>query len=269
MIFEDMKKALLALLCSFVILTLMSNEGGRANESGPATGAPGESGETCSNFGCHSSGSFNPELGLRLIDSTGTEVGSYRPGNMYTVALNINHTGLPRGYGFQMVCLDHDTLPINNFFDLPLGISEVTLLERQYVEQNRRLPVDSIPLSWMAPESDTVTFYAIGNAVNGNGNPNGDGIASGQFKFARDRSSMVNDLAHSDFRIYPNPVSDLLQVHSKKIISSLQILDFNGRILKRIIARTSINISDLNSGVYLLGVENEKGQMTIRRFLKN
>lgn len=262
-----MKKVITALFIGFTLLSLMSNQRGRATASGPASGAPGENAGTCANAGCHSAGAFNPELRLTLIDSSLNKVEKYIAGESYTVALNIDHSGLPAGYGFQMVCLENETTAINNFFDLPEGTSEVMKLGRQYVEQNRRLPVDSIPLSWIAPESDSITFYAAANAVNGNGNAGGDGTASSQFTFLRDQSSTTENLIQDKVQVYPNPVSNILYIDSPESISELSLYNLEGRQILSSDQET-IDLSRLDAGMYILRLMTVKEHVVTKRIIK-
>ena len=262
-----MKKVITALFIGFTLLSLMSNQRGRANASGPASGAPGENTGTCANAGCHSAGAFNPDLRLTLIDSSLNEVERYIAGESYTVALNIDHSGLPTGYGFQMVCLENETTAINNFFDLPEGTSEVMILGRQYVEQNRRLPIDSIPLSWVAPESDSITFYTAANAVNGNGNPGGDGTASAQFTFLRDQSSTTENLIEDKIQVFPNPVSNVLYIDSPETISELTIYNLQGNKMLSSDQKT-IDLSRIDAGIYLLRVRTARENIVTKRIIK-
>ena len=262
-----MKKVIITLFIGFALFSLMSNQRGRATASGPATGAPGENAGTCANVGCHSAGEFNPELRVSLIDSSLNEVERYIPGQSYTVALNIDHTGLPAGYGFQMVCLENETTAINNFFDFPEGTNEVMVLGRQYVEQNRRLPIDSIPLSWIAPESDSITFFTVANAVNGNGNASGDGTGSGQFTFLRDRSSSVENITQQDITVYPNPVSNILNIESPNAISEIVLFNLNGKQIHSS-SLEKIDLSPLDSGIYLLKVKTQSGNSFTKRIIK-
>lgn len=73
-------------------------------------------------------------------------------------------------------------------------------------------------------------------------------------------------------KIFPNPASDLVMINSSSPLNTIQLLDVNGRIIKVIDANQasefSIEISDLNSGVYILNIKTENG-MTSKRFVKN
>ncbi|NNF20533.1 MAG: hypothetical protein HKN67_01220, partial [Saprospiraceae bacterium] len=96
-----MKQSILVLVVVFGLIGLMSNSGGRGLVGGPATTAPGESGQFCGSTGCHSSGSFSPKLDIVINNSDGEIVNEYIPGEEYTVSVEINAVGNPSRYGFQ------------------------------------------------------------------------------------------------------------------------------------------------------------------------
>ena len=124
----------------------------------------------------------------------------YIPGDDYTVVIDIDHTGNPAGYGFQIVSLqDSDDTGINNFSNFPAQTSDVLINERQYVEHNDRLGSPTIELSWTAPEAGTgdITFYAAGNAVNGNGGTSGDTADTSRFSIREEIVSSTNSFVQN------------------------------------------------------------------------
>jgi hypothetical protein len=72
-----------------------------------------------------------------------------------------------------------------------------------------------------------------------------------------------NNFAHKtndDFRVYPNPTSDVLNIVSSNI-QSISLSDLKGRILKTFTPnKQSISLADMAAGVYLLTVVNTKGE---------
>ena len=265
-----MKKYLLFAFLILGILSMVSFQSGWGAGSGPGTTAPGESGATCMQGGCHASGNFEPSLDVFLIDSDGNHTDKYLPGESYTVSLKINHTGIPAGYGFQMVCLTmNDDAAINNFSDLPTDVGEVTLLGRQYVEQTRRLPVDSISMNWTAPaaETGTVIFYAAGNAVNGNGSPSGDGATIGNFLFQEDVPSSTKDIFSNSLGLYPNPANQLITIPSSLQVSGYQVYDLSGRSVLNG-AENVVDISTVDRGTYIIQVTDTNGELYAERFVK-
>jgi len=77
---------------------------------------------------------------------------------------------------------------------------------------------------------------------------------------------------HSSFSIHPNPANDFvtISVDESLIGSALTITDVTGRVIineKLKMINSSLSLSDLSSGVYLVSVANGKGKMT-RKLVK-
>lgn len=69
--------------------------------------------------------------------------------------------------------------------------------------------------------------------------------------------------------IYPNPVNDLLTISSINELKFIQILDLNGRIvLEEELSKNSIDLSQLQAGIYTCVVETNKG-LSIQKLVKN
>ncbi|MEQ3662892.1 MAG: T9SS type A sorting domain-containing protein, partial [Flavobacterium sp.] len=90
--------------------------------------------------------------------------------------------------------------------------------------------------------------------------------------FTVDQLLSSNSFTESSFRVYPNPVNDILTiVNELSSNSKLTIVDINGRIVKQVSSSTSltsINVSDLNSGIYFVNIETEEGKST-KKIIKN
>ncbi len=270
-----MKYIVSLFIFSGLSLIFLSNSGGRGTVSGsPATTSPGESGQFCGSAGCHASGNFSPELEVKLVDDQGNAVAAYDPGETYQVNLIINHTGTPLGHGFQIVCLDSDANAINQWGTLPGGIQKVNLLGRDYVEHSFPLSLDTIPISWNAPEAGTgdITFYAAGNAVNLNGSPSGDGADTVRMTFTENVTSSLDNpaLLASHARVFPNPVQDIFHLDSKKSVLKIEVYDMTGKPVRvsRVADKSYILGTDL-PGVYVLVLSYVDGQYEVMRIVKN
>ncbi len=72
--------------------------------------------------------------------------------------------------------------------------------------------------------------------------------------------------------IYPNPANDVLNITSElATIQTVSVVDLNGRTVKQVELNktySQINVSDLNSGVYMLNIQTEEGK-TVKKFVKN
>lgn len=265
-----MKKYLPLFMIIGLGLIFTSNRFGRAAVSGqPATGAPGETGQTCASVGCHFQGTFEPEVSITLLDEDGNSTDMYLSGKDYTVVLNMSAAGAA-GYGFQMVSLkDSDNTGVDGFKDLPDFVQEAPVLERQYVEQNDIITQEEVVLGWTAPASNSgsVTFYAAVNAVDESMSPAGDGAIAITQTFQEDPASSTFDISNLQIELYPNPAIDRLVIGNLDGIQKATILDMSGKELLSSYD-SEINIQSLNSGLYIVRVTNSEGQVETKKFVK-
>lgn len=105
-----------------------------------------------------------------------------------------------------------------------------------------------------------------------NGGPTGaNSDYIGVDSFSVDRSLSSDSFFKNNFSIYPNPVNNVLNISMKNelTITKVVITDINGRIvIADSSAISSLNISDLSSGLYLLSIETNEGKGTAK-FVKN
>lgn len=77
---------------------------------------------------------------------------------------------------------------------------------------------------------------------------------------------------NSEMEVYPNPVSDVLNVKHSKGISSMNISNVMGQSVMNLQdirnEHASIDISELSNGMYILSVTDEKGQAHSSKILK-
>lgn len=68
--------------------------------------------------------------------------------------------------------------------------------------------------------------------------------------------------------LFPNPVRNILNIKSSISINSYQITDMTGReLVNNTVANNSIDVSNLNSGIYFIKASTEKGDI-INKFIK-
>ncbi len=75
----------------------------------------------------------------------------------------------------------------------------------------------------------------------------------------------------TNISIYPNPAKDLLTIQAGSDINAVTIYDLQGKTIHSIDSnseKVSINISDLNNGVYFLKITTEKGE-EVKKIIKN
>ena len=151
------------------------------------TGAPGEqSNEVCAD--CHTGGNYGPVVEmLTIYDNTGTAVSSYVPGDTYSVTLELMGSNNPVAFGFQMTALDDSANNAGSWLNLPTGIQESISIadtinnNRVYIEHSQPSVAGSFAVNWQAPAAGTgdVTFYFVGNLVDGQNGAGGDNGGSG------------------------------------------------------------------------------------------
>ena len=84
--------------------------------------------------------------------------------------------------------------------------------------------------------------------------------------------SSIHDIADEKISIYPNPVSDILNVISESSnvkINAASIYNIDGKLMLRNTKNLSIDVSSLASGVYILKVEDMSSNSLIKVFVKN
>jgi len=72
----------------------------------------------------------------------------------------------------------------------------------------------------------------------------------------------VTDEAYADIEFFPNPASDFITINSSKEIEEIELFDFTGKRLRKLSIKNKsaqVNVSDINSGVYLLKLTTSKG----------
>jgi hypothetical protein len=82
----------------------------------------------------------------------------------------------------------------------------------------------------------------------------------------------VDSYTNNEFRIYPNPTKDLLNIKfnaSETQISSVEIFDMLGRqIMKSDVASENISVQSLNKGTYIILLKDAEGKSYAQKFIK-
>lgn len=248
-----MKQNVCTLIAGMAIWMLFLNSSsgyGSVNDEG-ITGAPGDemngaNPKTCQY--CHSSGAFGPpSMTIQFLDSTATNVvTSYLPNKLYVVRVTITAgSGTPTGYGFQMIDIrKSNNANLKGFLPTTqqnMGIQVTTLMKnaRQYAEHNRRNTSNRFDVKWRAPATNglgIVTFYAAGNAVNGNSDSSGDGTTFKNAELSEGRVSTRDIDENIHFSLSSNLITEGV---------SLNLLSLDTRLLQ-------VRITDLSGRTVLL-----------------
>lgn len=74
-----------------------------------------------------------------------------------------------------------------------------------------------------------------------------------------------------DSKIYPNPTSEILNVISPQVISAYFVTDYAGRNVKEEVVNSKkfeIKLGNLQSGHYILNIEDKDGNRSSQKFIK-
>ena len=117
---------------------------------------------------------------------------------------------------------------------------------------------------WIDLASETA-FYAIAQGKN----VNGEWGEITKVEFVTSMESTA-ELVDNNFNIYPNPVKDKLYIETEEEVEEVVVYDIFGRrqVTETPSHQGSIDISELNSGVYFVKIKTENGEV-VKRFIKN
>jgi hypothetical protein len=166
-------------ICSVVAFFFAaSNSSVFAFSSGPndgLTGAPGEG--NCTQ--CHFGNSLNASGGTLVLGVPGT----YLPGEMYDIVVDLSRSGQSR-WGFEMTALNGSGARAGTFAKADGNTQVSNANSKQYIKQTAPGSASGTrdknqwTFKWTAPTNDVgpITFYAAGNAANGDFGTSGDYI---------------------------------------------------------------------------------------------
>jgi len=89
------------------------------------------------------------------------------------------------------------------------------------------------------------------------------------FKITGDVASSVQDNLFSEsITVYPNPSFEVLNIKTNTQIKSVSLFDYLGKQVYSQQNKTAINISSLNNGIYILKIEDAKGNIAFKKVIK-
>ena len=85
----------------------------------------------------------------------------------------------------------------------------------------------------------------------------------------KDYPLSILDFTLNNIAIYPNPVSDQLNIYSENVvIETVAIYSMNGKkVVEELTETNSIDVSTLSKGIYFIEVSSEYGK-TVKKFIK-
>ena len=133
--------------------------------------------------------------------------------------------------------------------------------------------------NWIAPVagSGNSILYGAFVAANGNGTNSGDQVFLTNLLIQENLAAGIMDIVNNadSWNVYPNPATDKITIESLDAnaeMKSLELYDITGKLIKSINYETislsqSIDIADLQSGVYVLNIQTDKNRI-IKKFIK-
>lgn len=268
-------------LASVTLLCIYGNASGPGQvQSTDRTGSPLSPG-SCNDTGCHSGGSFGTSVDIKVLSGE-TEITAYQPGELYQLVIEINTTSDPAEYGFQAVALSgDDNVNAGSFGTAPSGSQIISINNRDYFEHASPRASAVATIEWTAPATGTgdVSFFAAGNAVDGNNTNSGDQSAAATLVLPEESPSGTADrLVDLSVDIFPNPASELLRINlngERSMELQLYLINMLGQTVRHseiglrsgVVTSQELDISDLPRGNYFLQVRDQDKTMA-RKIVK-
>jgi hypothetical protein len=104
-------------------------------------------------------------------------------------------------------------------------------------------------------------------------------LSAGEYRLYSDKklpafkelaTSISNKVSNSVINIYPNPVTNRLQINSKELIQRVELFSVDGKMIRDVIANVNIlnmRIDDLYPGLYFLKIKTS-GQLFTEKIVK-
>jgi hypothetical protein len=221
------------------------------------TGAPDET--TCQQSGCHNGGSF-----------AGTVAISGLPDSVYadtTYSITVTQTSNATRGGFQLLCL---TAQLKNCGTLTaatgVNIGTKTVNSRKYARQSQPKNLTGGAVSWTFPWKapstllpDSITFYSVSLAANGNGKESGDNVLKTSRKvYMKPLSTATQDIQDistvMQVKVHASNKTITLE-KADDVIYDLRLADMNGSLLqsgKMDGSSYVMNTNNVSTGIYIL-----------------
>ena len=124
---------------------------------------------------------------------------------------------------------------------------------------------DQIEYNWIANNEKVSVFKVVTQDIGGN-----ETISTLEFKDKKRDFVSMNELDNT-VAVYPNPANAAATVLTIGIASEIQLLDISGKLLKTIqpsSSQTTLDLSELNTGLYLVKIYSESTAQTLKLQVK-
>lgn len=134
---------------------------------------------------------------------------------------------------------------------------------------NNWCPGDKIPNRQISLGNVTSGQHVFKVAVPSGQFPNdNDEIVLSAFIYSKDNATLPNNTVQFiDYQVFPNPTSDVIQVNSSVEVTKTIVFDITGKQVKTV-RHSTIDITELPSGMYILELEFLNGIKTTEKIIK-
>lgn len=226
-----------------------------ARTSGSPGGYSGSisEGRTCgTNGGCHGGGVTATN---NILTSNIPESG-YIPGMTYNINISFSE-GTKTKYGFEVSAENATGIKQGVWSSLDNATKLLSNKNVTHTSTGAQFPggTASWDITWEAPNnfSGPVTFSVVINAANGNNGSSGDKIYMEQVLVSGNVSSVLENPL-SKVNLFPNPVSEYLNLSGVNSGTIIKIYDDRGRLVyeQTLLDEQQLNLASLTPGSYLL-----------------
>ena len=180
------------------------------------------------------------------------------------------------GYGDGWNGAYIDIIPENSYFSYSIGLDKEGL---DTITKTISLCSDNYTFKWNGGDFDEeISFLIIFNdevickvdvsEINVMFNPN---FLRYEINCNNENTENISDVEHTSLKIYPTPANERLYIETEFKIEEISILDVYGRHqVAKVLSRqdnTSVDLSELKSGVYVVKIYTDKGNF-IKRIIK-
>ncbi len=249
--------ALLFSSLGIVYVTTSSHDNGNMVSNGTSCGTAGS---------CHDVKNTATTVNLLGIPA------KYTPNQTYSITIEIKNTALPKG-GFNANCSAGTFATNNGNTTVKLSTDKLNATHASVV--NATGGAVSYDFKWKAPASGPVSFNIVGNAVNGDNQPNSlDKWNTQSYTITPVPAASIEDAAINNISVYPNPAVESITIKDfEGNIQNIIAFDITGKkISLPIISKANktcvVDCASLVAGTYHLQA-NVDGKVFTKRFTKN
>jgi len=92
-------------------------------------------------------------------------------------------------------------------------------------------------------------------------------VDMGVYEFGSNALGIEDNTLLEEFKLYPNPVRNILNIQLEETLEKIEVYSVLGiKVLES--TSSSVNVSNLSSGMYLLKVYTQDGKIGVKRFVK-